>query len=125
LSGYLFASVRYGIIHYINSSRLREDYCRDFTLFIQSHNDNSNEEKVALHQLEEAIEISIRALPKRCQEIFMMSRYQNLSIKEIAEKLNISHKTVENHLTIALKHLRNSLGDFLLVPLFIYLMLWN
>ncbi|OFY41773.1 MAG: hypothetical protein A2X18_10650 [Bacteroidetes bacterium GWF2_40_14] len=119
LSGYMFASVRYKILRYIKSSIIREEYCRDYTLFSQSLSDNSNEEKVNLHQLEEAIEKNIRELPKRCQEIFRMSRYQNLSIKEIADKLNISHKTVENQLTIALSHLRKSLGEFMLLVLFL------
>ncbi len=119
LSGYLFASIRYRIIRYIKSSIIREEYCRDYTLYSQSLSDNSNEEKVNLHQLEEAIEKSIRELPKRCQEIFRMSRYQSLSIKEIADKLNISHKTVENQLTLALKHLRKSLGEFMLFALFL------
>ena len=38
---------------------------------------------------------------------------------EIADKLSISHKTVENQLTIALKHLRKSLGEFMLLVLFL------
>jgi len=118
LSGYLFASVRYGIIRYIRSSRLRDDYFRDFTLYISSHRDNSNEDQMNLHQLEEAIEASVRELPERCREIFRMSRYQNMSIKEIAGKLEISHKTVENQLSAALNHLRKSLGEFMLVPVF-------
>ncbi len=117
LSGYLYASIRYGIIRYIRKDRLREVYFRDFSLFISSQKDNSNEEKVNLHQLEEAVETGIRELPERCREIFRMSRYQNMSIKEISEKLNISHKTVENHLTIALKHLRKTLGEFMLILL--------
>lgn len=121
LPGYLYASVRYGIIRHIKEDRLREDYCRDFTFFISCHGENSNEEKINLHQLEDAIELSVKELPGRCREIFRMSRYQNMSVKEIAQKLGISHKTVENQLTAALKHLRKSLGEFMLLPLFLYL----
>jgi RNA polymerase sigma-70 factor (ECF subfamily) len=117
LSGYLFASVRYGIIRYVRSARLKEDYFKDFTVYISYQRDNSSEDKINLRQLEEAIEASVMELPERCREIFRMSRYQNMSIKEIAGKLGISHKTVENQLTAALKHLRKSLGDFMLVPL--------
>jgi len=121
LSGYLYTSVRYRIIRHINSCKLKENYFRDFLAFNQLSSDNSNEEKINLNQLNEAIEKSVRELPKKCQEIFRMSRYQNLSIKEISVKLNISHKTVENHLTIALKHLRKSLGEFMITPLLFHL----
>jgi len=117
LSAYLFSSVRYGLIRHIKNSRLKEDYFKDFSLYLSNQRDNSIEEKLNLHLLEEAVEKSVKDLPERCQEIFRMSRYQNLSIKEISERLNISHKTVENQLSIALKHLRKSLGEFMLLIL--------
>ena len=49
-------------------------------------------------------------LPERCREVFLLSRRENLNNKEIAERLNISVKTVENQMTIALKRLRSSLA---------------
>jgi RNA polymerase sigma-70 factor (ECF subfamily) len=49
-------------------------------------------------------------LPERRKEIFLKSRFEGLSIKEIAEKLKISHKTVENQLTDALKFIRTNLN---------------
>jgi len=48
-------------------------------------------------------------LPGRRKEIFIKSRFDGLSIKEISEELNISHKTVENHLSDALKFIRSGL----------------
>lgn len=48
----------------------------------------------------------LEKLPKRCQEIFYMSRIDNLSNQEIAGRLGISKRTVENQITTALKHLR-------------------
>lgn len=48
-------------------------------------------------------------LPARRREIFMKSRFEGLSIKEIAKELNISHKTVENQLTDALRFIRNNI----------------
>jgi RNA polymerase sigma-70 factor (ECF subfamily) len=120
LSGYLFASARYQIIHYIKSSKLKSDYLLDFVAFRLSLTDNSNEETVNLHELESAVEKGLEGLPKRCQEIFRMSRHDQKSIKEISEQLNISHKTVENQLTFALKHLRVSLQEFMAMVLFIF-----
>ena len=61
-------------------------------------------------------------MPLRRREIFKKSRFDGLSIKEIAEELNISHKTVENHLTDALKFIRSNLnGENLAVILFFML----
>lgn len=48
-------------------------------------------------------------LPERCKEVFILSRYNNLSIKEISGVLGISVQTVKNHLTKALKHFRKRL----------------
>jgi RNA polymerase sigma-70 factor (family 1) len=113
LSGYLYASIRYQIIKNIRSSKLKERYLQDFVAFSPAPVDNSNEETLALHELENTLERSLEGLPKRCQEIFKMSRKQNRSIEEIAKELNISQRTVENQLTIALRHLRVSLGEFI------------
>jgi RNA polymerase sigma-70 factor (ECF subfamily) len=53
--------------------------------------------------------VYLHQLPKRCQEIFKLSRFDNLSNDEIAAKLGISKRSVENQITLALKHLRGCL----------------
>jgi RNA polymerase sigma-70 factor (ECF subfamily) len=58
------------------------------------------------------IEMSIDTLPPKRQEIFRLSREQGMKYKEIAETLNISVKTVEAQMGLALKHLRDELKDF-------------
>lgn len=64
---------------------------------------------------------TLERLPDKTREIFIMSRIHNLSHREIAERLNISYKSVEFHITKALKELRVQLKDYL--PFFIYLIL--
>jgi RNA polymerase sigma-70 factor (ECF subfamily) len=113
LSGYLFAAVRYQIIKHIQGSKQKEAYLKDYLLFVPTEV-NATEEAIHLRELEKAIEDSLQQLPARCQEIFHLSRREHKSIREIALQLNISHRTVENQLTHALKHLRVSLGDMLL-----------
>jgi len=54
---------------------------------------------------------SVQALPEKCQEVFLLSREMELSNKEIAEKLNISVRTVEAHLYKALKIIKKNLGE--------------
>lgn len=67
-------------------------------------------------ELTNAISSSLEKLPDRTQEIFMMSRYNGLKNKEIADQLGISTKSVEYHITSALKQLRSDLAkDYLTV----------
>jgi RNA polymerase sigma-70 factor (ECF subfamily) len=65
------------------------------------------------NELKEKIDQAIRNLPEHCRIVFEMSRFEDLKNREIAEKLGISQKTVEAHLTKALKILRNDLKDYL------------
>lgn len=62
-------------------------------------------------ELYRLIQEAVLALPEKCREVFNLSRNENLSNKEIADKLNISQKTVEAQITKALKKIRNFLGD--------------
>ena len=55
------------------------------------------------------LDTAIEQLPDKCKAIFLLSKQQELSNKEIAERLGISVKTVENQMTIALKKLREYL----------------
>lgn len=58
---------------------------------------------------------AIDRLPERCRLVFVMSKIENMSHREIAEGLDISVKTVENQMTRAYKFLREWLGGFILV----------
>jgi len=62
-------------------------------------------------ELNELINSSINKLPEKCREIFLLCRFEGLKYSEIAQKLNISVKTVEMQIGIALKKLRESLSD--------------
>ncbi len=73
-------------------------------------------------ELNKRINDSINKLPGRCREIFILCRFEGLKYTEIAEKLNISVKTVEMQMGIALKKLRENLSDYQMINLlaFIY-----
>jgi RNA polymerase sigma factor (sigma-70 family) len=73
--------------------------------------ENNGFDRMAYNDLEAELETYLKHLPKRCQEIFLMSRRQLMSNDEIADKLGISKRSVENQITHALKHLRISLKD--------------
>jgi len=72
--------------------------------------DMQTSQKITFNSLYQYITELVNQLPDRRREIFMKSRFEGLSIKEISEKLKISHKTVENQLTDALKFIRTNLN---------------
>ncbi|MGA3014418.1 MAG: RNA polymerase sigma-70 factor [Bacteroidales bacterium] len=56
---------------------------------------------------------AIEELPEKCREIFVLNRNENLKYQEIANRLQISVKTVETQMSKALQHMRNRLEEFL------------
>ena len=65
-------------------------------------------EETELHNL---IQEAVLALPDKCREVFDLSRNESLSNREIADRMNISVKTVEAQITKALKRIKNFLGE--------------
>lgn len=78
-------------------------------------------------ELTSAIEASLSKLSPRTREVFMMSRYDGLKNREIAERRNITVKAVEFHISKALNQLRQDLSrDYLLSAAFVFFNLfWN
>ncbi|SEQ95658.1 RNA polymerase sigma factor [Pedobacter rhizosphaerae] len=70
---------------------------------------NLGEQRINEADLSSEINNLLEQLPKRCREVYLLSRQEQLNITEIAERLGISKRTVENQLTTALKHIRNAL----------------
>jgi RNA polymerase sigma-70 factor (ECF subfamily) len=68
-------------------------------------------------ELKSKISRSIENLPEKCRTIFLMSRNEEKSYREIAEALNVSVKAVEAQMTKALKLLREDLSDYLVIIL--------
>lgn len=64
-------------------------------------------------EIQHILKKTLQAMPEQSRKIFMLSRYQNLANKQIAEQLDISLKTVEAHMTKALRILRLELKDYL------------
>ena len=68
-------------------------------------------------ELQAQIDQAIDSLPERCRIVFMLSRFDDMTYKEIAKTLDISEKTVENQIVKALKLLRAYLGPYLSIIL--------
>lgn len=115
LDCYLFGAAKHRILSHIRSEGVRKKYAADLALFTAKRIDNSSEELLELKDLQQTIEDRISELPEKCQTAFRMSRMEHEPIPQIAERMNISSRTVENYISRALKHLRISLGEFLAV----------
>lgn len=71
-------------------------------------------------ELSAEIDYGINMLPEKCKMVFEMSRKEDLKYSEIAQKMNISVKTVEAQMSKALKLLRAHLAEFLSLLFFIW-----
>jgi len=115
---YLIASTRYQVYKHQKALKksplqLMEEYDNINTPAVN----NEGAENVVYVELKHEIDERLKELPKRCQEIFAMSRYEHLSNEEIAQKLNISKRSVENQITSALKYLRLVMKDIAIIIL--------
>jgi RNA polymerase sigma-70 factor (family 1) len=111
LAGYLFTSVSNLVIDYHRKELVRERYKASFQL-IYSQADTSMEDTLLVKELQQTIDHEVNSLPDKCRSVFQLSRVEHKSNKEIASELGISEKTVENHITKALKHIRLGLGHY-------------
>jgi RNA polymerase sigma-70 factor (family 1) len=114
LKAYLFASVRYGVYRQIRTGNVRSEIFDDLpeSLFAAAPYDRVNHKELIAR-----VSGLIESLPQKCREVYKLSREECLSHKQIASRLNISTKTVENQLTKALHRLRTSLGNSVLFQL--------
>lgn len=69
----------------------------------------SSDNEIDANEMERAIDRSIGMLPIKCKEVFLLSRKQGLKNREISEKLDLNIKTVEKHISRALKEIRENL----------------
>jgi len=117
LKAYLFASIRYEVYRQIRTGAVRSDIYDDA---LQRIHTPAVYDNIEYKELTARISSVVNTLPEKCREVYKLSREECLSHKEIASQLNISTKTVENHLTKALRQLRTSIGStFLLQVLFL------
>ncbi len=118
---YLFRSVRNHCLNQIQHEKIKKQYAQKVK---ESAILEVNPDDYFLEiDLVKRIEKSINSLPPKRREIFRLSREQGMKYKEIAETLDISVKTVEAQMGLALKYLRDELKDFsnYLVTLFCFL----
>ncbi|MEM6804582.1 MAG: RNA polymerase sigma-70 factor [Bacteroidota bacterium] len=115
IKSYLFTAVRNRCLNYIRDqkkyrSKVLDIEMADFEVAIEE--DHFGEE-----ELKQKIEAALSSLPEKCRLVFEMSRFQQMKYKEIAEELEISQKTVEAHMSKAIKSLRAYLEAYMWICL--------
>ena len=109
IKNYLCVLSRNDSINYLRSARSKSvGLGSQFESHMQ--NPNNVEDWMTFAETNIRLRHNIEALPPKRRAIFMMSRYEHMSNMEIAVKLNLSVRTVEKHIELALKDLRHSLS---------------
>lgn len=108
LKAYLYTSTRNRCISVLRKRQLHTVSMESFEETLPS-DQHGVEAEMAAAELQAAIYEEISMLPEKCREIFLLSRRDGLTYSQIAQKLDIAPKTVENQIGIALKRIRQLL----------------
>lgn len=114
-AAFLYTAVRNRVLDYFTHQKVAEKYISSLQDFIDT-DPVAADDRVNEKELLEFIQAEIQSLPPKMREIFLLSREQNLSHKEIAARLGISEQTVSKQVSNALKMLREKMG----VSMFIF-----
>jgi RNA polymerase sigma-70 factor (family 1) len=107
---YLFSMAKRLIITHYRKQNTREQHYSEWTYRAVLLADNTDHHLLS-SDLENSYQDSLQLLPPKCKQVFLMSR-QGHPNREIAEKLSISEKTVEQHISKALRILKESMSEF-------------
>jgi len=103
---YLFQAVKYQIFNHIRNQKISNEDLTRLNIIDLSMNISR---KMEFDELQQLVDQQVHKLPSRCQQIFVLSRYQHKSNKEIAKELGISIQAVKNQISKALASLRRNL----------------
>jgi RNA polymerase sigma-70 factor (ECF subfamily) len=114
VNGYLFTAVKNTCFNTMEHQKVQDQYAALLqTVYKPSGVDFSAHESFVAEELEKDFQRALEHLPPECRKIFEMSRFEGLKYQEIAERLNISIKTVETQMVRALSKIRLDLKDYL------------
>jgi RNA polymerase sigma-70 factor (ECF subfamily) len=131
VSSLLFAMVRNECLDYLKHSVIVEQHRIEYLATIEGEEKLyyadflfDPEYATLYKELEEQIHLVIDKLPDRCKDVFVLSRFEGMKNREIAEKLHISAKAVENHISKALSVFSNHFKNKYPIDLYIIIISW-
>ena len=105
LSSYLFTMVRNQIFNFLKHKNVEHKY-HDFVISKNDYSANDTYDKIYATELNLLYQLTLSQMSEQRRKVYLMSREEDMSNKEIAEKLDISVRTVERHLYLAMKDLK-------------------
>jgi len=112
LKAYLYKCVYNDSLNFLKHQKIKTKY-QDFATYTMNPENEPASSKIEMTELTFNLNIALNRLPEQCRTIFQMSRFEELKYREIAERLGLSVKTIENQMGKALRILRLELADFL------------
>jgi RNA polymerase sigma-70 factor (ECF subfamily) len=109
LVAYLHTSVRYKAIHYIEKNITRRDYLALLADISVNTLPPNAEVNLQVEELQKTISNTIEKMPPKMQQVYILSRQEQLSHKEIAEQLSVSAETVKKHIQHALQLIKTAI----------------
>lgn len=117
LTGYIYRMTRNACLDYLRShkNRLSKETTSDQQEHWLNYSALSDDaaSSIIAKELQNLVENAVEHLPEKCRNVFVKSRLDGLGHKEISEQLKISPKTVENHISRALRELKTVLKEYL------------
>lgn len=120
IKSYIYRATHNDCLNKIKHGKVRTVYAQDYKSTM-NHHQHDSAEVLQAKELGLTINRAIDTLPEQCRQVFQLSRFENLKYQEIADRMRISVKTVENHMGKALKILRHELKDYLHLVLYLFL----
>ena len=108
---YLYASAKNRALNQLRNASRRKGHLSVISSYKSQEVDALSD--LSANEINDQLFLALEQLPPKCKRIFQMSRIEGLKHKEIAEKMEIKIKTVENQIGIALKYLKVNLSEFL------------
>jgi RNA polymerase sigma-70 factor (ECF subfamily) len=121
IAAYLYRAVYNDCLNHIKHQKVKQAH-QAHTLHTSREGVDPVAGNIRGRELEQKIAEALNQLPEQCRTIFQLSRFEELKYREIAERLNLSVKTVENQMGKALKIMRIQLAEFL--PTLMASLLW-
>ncbi len=121
IQSYLYRSCYNTALNFLKQQKHNTDID---TLEVAVPGGETAEKHLTFLETEAEVLRAIDALPPKTKMVFSLSRFEELSYKEIAERLDISVKSVEKHMGIALQRLRESLKEYLVAVFLLLLSDW-